>query len=98
MQDSPIVSEPHQNCNINNSTLILSRSHFDLGFFGSKDSPPDIPYSPGTAATHTPEITLRPYQQAMVAATYGHPDHEALALAMQDAREDFTADSKGVAL
>jgi superfamily II DNA or RNA helicase len=72
MQDSPIVSEPHQNCNINNSTLILSRSHFDLGFFGSKDSPPDIPYSPGTAATHTPEITLRPYQQAMVAKTYGY--------------------------
>jgi len=43
MQHSPIVSEAVQICNINNSTLPLSRSHFDLGFLGSKDSPPDIP-------------------------------------------------------
>jgi len=38
-----MLSTSRKNCNTHNFTLPLSRSHFDLGFFGSKDSPPDIP-------------------------------------------------------
>ena len=38
-----MLSNARQNCNTPHFSLDLTRSDSDLGFFGSKDSPPDIP-------------------------------------------------------
>ena len=54
-----MLSTSRKNCNTHNSTLPLSRSHFDLG-------------SQRIGAAPAPNITLRAYQQAMVAETYEH--------------------------